>query len=191
MTEDLSAFMKLRESGPMSEKPIILIAFSSMPVGYKAIMKIVVKMATESKTKPRVIGVTGVRDTEPLGKELDAKKAELEKSGQIYICARAPFGILFDMMDAVIIHGGLGTTAEALRAKLPTIVTGVLLMDQRFWGQRCNDLGVGPPPCHVTDFPSKCCEYIDQALAADSKWKENGAVIAEKIKAKDPGDGVR
>ena len=39
--------------------------------------------------------------------------------------------------------GGLGTTAEALKAGTGIIVTGVLLMDQRFWGKRSCMLAVG------------------------------------------------
>merc|ERR1711937_1046397 len=93
------------------------------------------------------------------------------------------------MMDAVIIHGGLGTTAEALRAKLPTIVTGVLLMDQRFWGQRCADLGVGPAPVHVTDFADKCVGYINSALNPAGDWKKAAIECAEQIQAKS-ADGV-
>jgi UDP:flavonoid glycosyltransferase YjiC (YdhE family) len=33
-------------------------------------------------------------------------------------------------MDAFVVHGGLGTTVEALRMKKPVAVTGILLMDQ-------------------------------------------------------------
>ena len=43
-------------------------------------------------------------------------------------------GVLFRHVDAFVVHGGLGTTVEALRMKKPVAVTGTLLMDQRFWG---------------------------------------------------------
>ena len=55
-------------------------------------------------------------------------------------------------MDAYIVHGGLGTTVEALRMKKPVAVTGILLMDQRFWGSVCHDKGVGPAPVHIDNF---------------------------------------
>jgi UDP:flavonoid glycosyltransferase YjiC (YdhE family) len=57
-------------------------------------------------------------------------------------------------MDCVIVHGGLGTTSEALKVGVPVIVTGVLLMDQRFWGKRVHDLGIGPEPVHIKNFAS-------------------------------------
>ena len=44
---------------------------------------------------------------------------------------RAPFDILFREMDCFVIHGGLGTTVDALRMHRPIAVIGVLLMDQR------------------------------------------------------------
>lgn len=40
------------------------------------------------------------------------------------------------------VHGGLGTTSEALRAGRPICVTGPLLLDQRFWGAVCYSRGV-------------------------------------------------
>ena len=49
-------------------------------------------------------------------------------------------------MDAFVVHGGLGTTVEALRMRKPTAVTGILLMDQRFWGLVCHEKGCGPKP---------------------------------------------
>ena len=48
-----------------------------------------------------------------------------------------------------MVHGGLGTTVEALRMRKPTAVTGILLMDQRFWGLVCYEKGVGPKPMHI------------------------------------------
>lgn len=55
------------------------------------------------------------------------------------------FCLGFQKRKTIVMHvvGGLGTTAEALKCGIPVIVTGVLLMDQRFWGCRCFELGVG------------------------------------------------
>lgn len=55
-------------------------------------------------------------------------------------------------MDCIIVHGGLGTTAEAMRAGVPVMITGVLLMDQRFWGLRTYQMGIGPEPVHIKAF---------------------------------------
>ncbi|CAE8679823.1 unnamed protein product [Polarella glacialis] len=67
-------------------------------------------------------------------------------------------------MDCFIIHGGLGTTVEALRTHKPVAVTGLLLMDQRFWGGVCALKGVGPNPVHIDEFPTVYqSEYVEKA----------------------------
>lgn len=72
--------------------------------------------------------------------------------------------MLFKELDLFIIHGGLGTTVEALRMKKPTCVTGPLLLDQRFWGSVCAQKGVGPPPVHIDNFESCCVSFVEGAL---------------------------
>merc|ERR1712194_670489 len=96
-------------------------------------------------------------------------------------------------IDAVVLHGGLGTTSEALQAKLPTIVTGVLLLDQRFWGSRCKKMGVGPFGVHVDDFPEVCVEDVDRAFAENSVWKQNASKIGSLLldEAGDDPSGVK
>ena len=60
--------------------------------------------------------------------ELDERKQQLVAAGKFLALERADFGVLFRQMDAFIVHGGLGTTVEALRMRKPVAVTGVLLM---------------------------------------------------------------
>ena len=67
-------------------------------------------------------------------------------------CVQADFGLLFPRMDAFVVHGGLGTTVEAMRMRKPVAVTGILLFDQRFWGQVVYEKGIGPKPVHVSRF---------------------------------------
>eukprot|EP00965_Chrysotila_dentata_P043387 1442662-Pleurochrysis_carterae.AAC.1 len=56
--------------------------------------------------------------------------------------------------------GGLGTTVKALRMHKPIVVTGPLLLDQRFWGNVIAKKGVGPPPCFLADFVRRA--HIDR-----------------------------
>jgi sterol 3beta-glucosyltransferase len=56
-----------------------------------------------------------------------------------------PHEWLLPRMQAVVHHGGAGTTGAALRAGVPSIVVP-LGFDQPFWGGRVQALGVGPPP---------------------------------------------
>ncbi|HQY89873.1 MAG TPA: hypothetical protein PK402_14565, partial [Tepidisphaeraceae bacterium] len=53
----------------------------------------------------------------------------------------APFGALLPRVGALVHHGGIGTTAQALRAACPQLVTP-LSHDQFDNGYRCKRLGV-------------------------------------------------
>ena len=55
-----------------------------------------------------------------------AQVAELTAAGKLLEAERADFGVLFREMDAFVVHGGLGTTVEALRMRKPTVVTPTL-----------------------------------------------------------------
>jgi hypothetical protein len=38
------------------------------------------------------------------------------------------------------------------RLTIEVMITGVLLMDQRFWGLRTYQMGIGPEPVHIKSF---------------------------------------
>ena len=80
-------------------------------------------------------------------------------------------------MDAFVVHGGLGTTVEALRMRKPVAVTGILLMDQRFWGKVCFDKGVGPEPKHIDEFRNEAVDWADRALDPDSDYSRAAAAL--------------
>lgn len=60
----------------------------------------------------------------------------------IYHIDSIPHDWLFPQIQGVVHHGGAGTTAAGLRAGLPTIIKP-FFGDQRFWGQRLEELQVG------------------------------------------------
>jgi sterol 3beta-glucosyltransferase len=54
-----------------------------------------------------------------------------------------PHNWLFERVSAVVHHGGAGTTAAGIRAKVPSIIIP-FGGDQTFWGDRVFKLGIGP-----------------------------------------------
>lgn len=68
-----------------------------------------------------------------------------QTADNVFVLDAAPHNWLFPRMAAVVHHGGAGTTAEGLRAGIPTIVVPFVL-DQPFWGARIKALGLGPDP---------------------------------------------
>ena len=81
--------------------------------------------------------------------------------------------------------------SKALQANPPTIVTRVLLLDQRFWGSRCKTMGVGPFGVHVNDFPNACVGTIDQALTEGSEWQRNAKDIGTQLLEEARGNSLR
>lgn len=62
--------------------------------------------------------------------------------GDVFRCAYAPHSLLFPAAAAVVHHGGVGTTGQALRAGKPQLVVPHM-GDQYDHGQRIEQLGLG------------------------------------------------
>ena len=83
---------------------------------------------------------------------LDARepnKSEVPLPPSIFQIASAPHDWLFGEMDAVVHHGGAGTTGASLRAGKPTIIKP-FFGDQFFFSTRVEDIGVGIRVKHIT-----------------------------------------
>jgi len=68
-----------------------------------------------------------------------------QSSKDVLVIESAPHDWLFPKVDAVVHHGGCGTTAAGLRAGRPAIICP-LFGDQPFWGKKVEELGAGTPP---------------------------------------------
>ena len=106
----------------------------------------------------------GKRQPDRVRRQLLRRVESFKATGRLLEVSACDFGLLFPKMDAFIVHGGLGTTVEAMRMRRPVCVTGILLFDQRFWGAVCERKGIGPPPVHIDHFIETC------AAAYASPW---------------------
>ncbi|MTH54276.1 glycosyltransferase [Bacillus mangrovi] len=85
----------------------------------------------------------------------------------VFILKSAPHSWLFPKMAAVIHHGGAGTTAEGLRAGIPSIIVPHS-NDQFAWGRRVRELGVGPEPIRRKQLTAeKLTAAVNRALHSD------------------------
>ncbi len=80
-------------------------------------------------------------------------------SPNIFLASGVPHDQLFPRVDAVIHHGGAGTTAAALRAGKPSVICP-FFGDQHFWAHRVHSLGAGPPALDLKRLT------VDNILAA-------------------------
>jgi sterol 3beta-glucosyltransferase len=91
-----------------------------------------------------------------------------DSSDDVLFLESVPHDWLLPRCNAVIHHGGAGTTAAGLRAGIPNIVIP-FAGDQAFWGKRVHAVGAGPRPINVkslttTRLTSALVEADDPAL---------------------------
>jgi len=95
-----------------------------------------------------------------------------------------PHAWLFPRMAAIVHHGGAGTTAAAMSAGVPSIVTPVL-GDQGFWARRVSDLGVGP---RCVPRRKLTVDHLSEAIevaVSDDTIRAKAASLGEQIRAED------
>lgn len=175
------------ERAKQANEPVVVMTFSSMPVSRRTIVQSALAITAECKSRPRVIALSGAKIRDPLG----ATSKPLEQAvreGKVLELEGAPFGLLFAHVDAAVIHGGLGTTGDAMRAGIPTSVAGTLLMDQRFWGKQCEQLGVGGKMVHIAHWRRECVSVVDELLL-NGERKQKATELAERMRPKPPLDG--
>lgn len=126
------ALRRFLEAGP----PPVYIGFGSMPHVDTARLNQVILSAVQS-AGTRAILATGWGALSPGN-----------ANGHILQIDGAPHDWLFPQCRAVVHHGGAGTTHEALRAGLPSLVCP-FFGDQGFWGARVRQAGCGPSPIPV------------------------------------------
>jgi UDP:flavonoid glycosyltransferase YjiC (YdhE family) len=101
---------------------------------------------------------------------------------EVCVVDSAPHSWLFPRMAAVVHHGGAGTTAEGLRAGLPTVIVP-FIVDQSFWGKRVQALGVGPAPIPAKNLTADQLAVAIQAANLDPQMKARAAALGEAIRA--------
>ena len=92
----------------------------------------------------------------------------------VFVVDSAPHSWLFPRMAAVVHHGGAGTTAEGLRAGVPTVILP-FAVDQAFWGNRVKALGVGPGPLPFKKLTADRLAHAIQEAVTQSEIKRRAA----------------
>ena len=145
-TPELEAFLKAGE-------PPVYVGFGSMSGRHPEQLANIVLEAV-AKSGQRGLLLTGWGGLRP----------ELVPDN-VFVLDAAPHSWLFPRIAAVVHHGGAGTTAEGLRAGIPTVIIP-FNFDQPFWGERV-------PPLSVVDntktrcLACLCCETACRGAKSD------------------------
>jgi UDP:flavonoid glycosyltransferase YjiC (YdhE family) len=106
----------------------------------------------------------------------------LHNKENLYLLDKAiPHWFIFPSCDAIMHHGGVGTTHSSARSGKPQMVVP-LLLDQFYWGQRIKELGIGPGSVKMK-IPSR--SHLEEKvldLVNNPAYKENAARLGEQIR---------
>lgn len=162
------------EAGPMP----IYIGFGSMAPGNAAARTAIVVEALDRA------GLRGV-----LGLGWGGMEAT-QAASHVHFVHDVPHEWLFPRVQAVIHHGGSGTTHAGLRYGRPTLVCP-LFGDQPFWGHRVAELGAGPEPLPLATLGVDRLAGAMMELVSVEGYAASARGIQDRIGADDPWAAVR
>lgn len=152
-------------------KNIVFITFGSMSNSNpREKTRIIVNVLTRNKI-PAIINTSwgGLEQTD-------------ECPDNIHFVSNIPYDWIFPKMDAVIHHGGSGTTHTALKYACPSLIIPHIL-DQFFWNNIISKLHLGPKGISIKNLNEKNFESKLLDLMTNESYKRNTRIISENMKA--------
>jgi len=115
--------------------------------------------------------------------------AGLQNNDDLFLMEKPiPHNLIFPYCDAVIHHGGSGTTHSVAYAGKPQMIVP-LIIDQEYWASRLEELNVGPGRVKITVSEAGLKEKIVD-LIANPLYKESAFSLAEKMKTESGIDNL-
>ncbi len=111
----------------------------------------------------------------------------LRRSEDLTLVGDVPHDWLFARCDAVVHHGGAGTTGSAIRAGAPQVVAAHM-GDQTYWARRVHALGVAAPPLRRSGLsPRRLGDSIAAATAGPTgtQIRQRAVTLARAVGAED------
>ncbi|KAH8108738.1 hypothetical protein DFH11DRAFT_1071203, partial [Phellopilus nigrolimitatus] len=154
-------------------KPIVYIGFGSITVpNPPAMTRSIVKAVVKSDVRAIISKGWSSRMSKP-------DEPVFEFPPECYPIDKVPHDWLFPLVDAVLHHGGAGTTGASLRAGIPTLIKP-WFGDQFFWASRVQRLGAG---MKVSNLQSPELASALIRATSDRLMKERAASVGENIRS--------
>jgi UDP:flavonoid glycosyltransferase YjiC (YdhE family) len=112
----------------------------------------------------------------------DVGMRQLDLPPEVYAAGPLPHDWLLPRCVTVVHHGGFGTTSAGLRAGIPVLIIPHVV-DQFYWGQRVQELGVGLPPIRRTRLDATRLAAALEELVHDTALRDAASVLGEQIRA--------
>lgn len=106
---------------------------------------------------------------------------------EIFAIEKAPHDKLFKHVQAVVHHGGAGTTAAGLAHGRPTFIVPQTV-DQPFWGRRVYELGCGPKPVRLRRLTSEILAEALADLTTNASYRLAAEALATRLADEDGSD---
>lgn len=104
-----------------------------------------------------------------------------ERSENILFVNDIPYDWVFPKVYAIVHHGGSGTIHTALKYGCPSLVVPHIL-DQSYWSRTISGLHLGPKGIPIKKLDEKIFERRLLDLMNNPSYKNNAAIINEKLK---------
>ncbi|BDW88172.1 glycosyltransferase [Thalassospira tepidiphila] len=153
-------------------KNLIYIGFGSMPGNDPTAMAEMIAKAVSQADVSAIVatGWGGLGD--------------IDWPSNILAVREVPHDWLFPKVDIVILHGGAGTCAAALRAGRPSIIIP-FFGDQPFWAKCLHRLGVAPRPIKPAKLDAAMLARRIKTVLETPSYRNNAERVASKIAAED------
>lgn len=183
-SDDLLRFLA---AGP----PPIYIGFGSMVPQDPVELSRLVTEAVQIAGVRAIIGAgwAALSVEEPLNNPDVTSQAikESDETDKIFVLDSAPHHKLFPLCQAVVHHGGAGTTAAGLRAGKPSLICP-FGFDQPFWGRVIYKNQLGPKPIALKKLTASKLAAALSELTSNPVYKDNAGHLAEKIALDRPNE---
>ncbi|MDR0731401.1 MAG: glycosyltransferase [Treponema sp.] len=106
----------------------------------------------------------------------------LDAGDHLFLLDKAiPHALIFPHVDALIHHGGSGTTHSAARAGKPQMALP-LILDQFYWAHRIYKLGLGPGGANIGRISKGELGNIVRDLMTNESYRQNAARLGVLIR---------